>query len=51
VNMDDQACSEALVGLQAYYKVSILVLRKPLKANLKKVAMKTFVDNICRQVI
>jgi len=35
VNMDDQACSEALAGLTAYYKV----------------AMKTFVDNICRQVI
>lgn len=35
VNMDDQACAEALAGLNAYYKV----------------AMKTFVDNICRQVI
>ncbi|KFY02398.1 hypothetical protein V494_00073 [Pseudogymnoascus sp. VKM F-4513 (FW-928)] len=35
VNMDDQACSEALAGLNAYYKV----------------AMKTFVDNVCRQVI
>ncbi|KAG4429202.1 hypothetical protein IFR05_015315 [Cadophora sp. M221] len=35
VNMDDQACAEAMGGLQAYYKV----------------AMKTFVDNICRQVV
>ncbi|KFX96517.1 hypothetical protein O988_05265 [Pseudogymnoascus sp. VKM F-3808] len=35
VDMDDQACSEALAGLNAYYKV----------------AMKTFVDNVCRQVI
>ncbi|KFY61302.1 hypothetical protein V496_05072 [Pseudogymnoascus sp. VKM F-4515 (FW-2607)] len=35
VNMDDQACSEALAGLAAYYKV----------------ALKTFVDNVCRQVI
>ncbi|KAI9675257.1 MAG: hypothetical protein M1817_001159 [Caeruleum heppii] len=35
VNMDEQACAEALAGLQAYYKV----------------ALKTFVDNICRQVI
>ncbi|KAI9830934.1 MAG: hypothetical protein M1819_005317 [Sarea resinae] len=35
VDMDDQACSEAVTGLRAYYKV----------------AMKTFVDNVCRQVI
>ncbi|KAL8838823.1 MAG: hypothetical protein Q9170_001978 [Blastenia crenularia] len=35
VNMDSQACSEALAGLYAYYKV----------------ALKTFVDNTCRQVI
>ncbi|WQF84839.1 Putative dynamin stalk domain, GTPase effector domain-containing protein [Colletotrichum destructivum] len=35
VNMDQQACEEALAGLNAYYKV----------------AMKTFVDNVCRQVI
>ncbi|SPJ90330.1 related to dynamin GTPase [Fusarium torulosum] len=35
VNMDDQACSEALTELNAYYKV----------------AMKTFVDNVARQVI
>ncbi|KAK8043467.1 dynamin GTPase [Apiospora rasikravindrae] len=34
-NMDDQACSEALISLDAYYKV----------------AMKTFVDNVCRQVV
>ncbi|KAJ5719304.1 Dynamin family protein [Penicillium malachiteum] len=35
VNMVDQACSDALTALNAYYKV----------------AMKTFVDNVCRQVI
>ncbi|TIC93552.1 Interferon-induced GTP-binding protein Mx3 [Colletotrichum higginsianum] len=35
VNMDQQACEEALAGLNAYYKV----------------AMKTFVDSVCRQVI
>lgn len=35
VNMDEQACNEALTELHAYYKV----------------AMKTFVDNVARQVI
>lgn len=35
VDMDDEACTEALTGLNAYYKV----------------ALKTFVDNVCRQVI
>ena len=35
VNMDERACSEALVDLDSYYKV----------------AMKTFVDNVCRQVV
>lgn len=35
VDMDEQACSEALDGLKAYYKV----------------ALKTFVDNVCRQVV
>ncbi|KIW36744.1 uncharacterized protein PV06_11040 [Exophiala oligosperma] len=35
VNMTEQACDEALWGLRAYYKV----------------ALKTFVDNVCRQVI
>ncbi|KAI6578549.1 hypothetical protein MCOR06_010548 [Pyricularia oryzae] len=35
VDMDDQACAEALAGLEVYYKV----------------AMKTFVDNVCRQVV
>ncbi|EME43788.1 hypothetical protein DOTSEDRAFT_71579 [Dothistroma septosporum NZE10] len=35
VNMDDQACAEARAALNAYYKV----------------ARKTFVDNVCRQVI
>ncbi|KAI6292488.1 hypothetical protein MCOR33_009822 [Pyricularia grisea] len=35
VDMDDQACAKALAGLEAYYKVAI----------------KTFVDNVCRQVV
>ncbi|KAK5708504.1 hypothetical protein LTR17_020635 [Elasticomyces elasticus] len=35
IDMDDQACSEVLVGFSAYYKV----------------ARKTFVDNVCKQVI
>lgn len=35
VNMEEQACKEALTQLKAYYKVS----------------MKTFVDNVARQVI
>ncbi|KAH7115498.1 hypothetical protein B0J13DRAFT_459625, partial [Dactylonectria estremocensis] len=35
VNMDEQACNEALTELHAYYKV----------------AMKTFVDNMARKVI
>lgn len=33
--MDRQACDEASTALSAYYKV----------------AMKTFVDNVCRQVV
>ncbi|KAJ5907937.1 Dynamin [Penicillium taxi] len=35
INMVDRACSEALIDLNAYYKV----------------ARKSFVDNICRQVV
>ncbi|KAK2035912.1 vacuolar sorting protein VPS1 [Colletotrichum somersetense] len=35
VDMDQQACEEALAGLNAYYKV----------------AMKTFIDNVCKQVV
>lgn len=35
VDMDERACSEALVDLDAYYKVS----------------RKTYVDNVCRQVV
>lgn len=35
VDMDEQACSEAWTGLNAYYKV----------------ARKTFVDNVCVQVV
>jgi DNA-directed RNA polymerase specialized sigma54-like protein len=35
VDMDERACSEAMVDLEAYYKV----------------ARKTFVDNVCKQVV
>ncbi|KAI7081126.1 hypothetical protein KC356_g9299 [Hortaea werneckii] len=35
VDMDEQACSEVRAGLDAYYKV----------------ARKTFVDNVCKQII
>jgi hypothetical protein len=36
VDMDEQACSEALAGLQAYYKVSLRVLRKHIKLTWKR---------------
>ncbi|KAK1725721.1 vacuolar sorting protein VPS1 [Colletotrichum acutatum] len=42
VDMDQQACEEALTGLNAYYKA---------RTQIPLVAMKTFVDNVCRQVI
>ena len=35
VDMDERACSEAIVDLEAYYKV----------------VRKTFVDNVCKQVV
>ena len=49
VDMDQQACEEALSGLQAYYKVK--PFRSLASTNSEKVAMKTFVDNVCKQVI
>jgi hypothetical protein len=50
VDMDAQACAEAVGGLHAYYKVSMLLeLRSWLTDD--QVALKLFVDNICRQVI
>lgn len=53
VDMDEQACSEALADLNAYYKVRP-PRRHPgdISANEQlQVARKTFVDNVCRQVI
>ena len=50
VNMDEQACSEVLAAFSAYYKVSSLVLLRSLTDNFE-VARKTFVDNVCIQVI
>ncbi|GJC99548.1 vacuolar sorting protein VPS1 [Colletotrichum higginsianum] len=54
VNMDQQACEEALAGLNAYYKVIYDAFNVPLdniSHMAQQVAMKTFVDNVCRQVI
>ncbi|CZS94323.1 related to dynamin GTPase [Rhynchosporium graminicola] len=52
VNMDDQACAEAMGGLQAYYKASPVRCRSYVQKLTKlKVAIKTFVDNVCRQVV
>lgn len=53
MDMDQQACSEALDGLNAYYKVcwkGSITLDCHLLIN-DKVALKTFTDNVCRQVI
>lgn len=53
VDMDAQACEEALAGLNAYYKVCSPQAHfsdAPSNRHVK-VAMKTFVDNICRQVV
>ncbi|KAK2006509.1 putative dynamin GTPase [Colletotrichum eremochloae] len=38
VNMDNRACQEGFDGMEAYYKLS-------------QVSRKTFVDNVCRQVV
>lgn len=51
VDMDAQACTEALSGLYAYYKVSSSSLRMLRVPDTCQVALKTFVDNICRQVV
>jgi hypothetical protein len=51
VNMDDQACAEAIGGLQAYYKVFSPAMFACAFLTTLKVAMKTFVDNVCRQVV
>jgi hypothetical protein len=51
VNMDDQACTEALAGLNAYYEVCNATSAVGRLLIDHQVAMKTFVDNICRQVI
>ncbi|KAH7358180.1 interferon-induced GTP-binding protein Mx2 [Plectosphaerella cucumerina] len=40
VDMEERACQEALDAMNAYYKVSYSC-----------VSMKTFVDNVCRQVV
>lgn len=53
VNMDDQAATEALISLEAYYKVRTRTYHQTSLPQLTtvQVAMKTFVDNVCRQVI
>lgn len=52
VDMDRQACQEASTALTSYYKVQ-LQWRNQINLRLMywQVAMKTFVDNVCRQVI
>ena len=51
VDMTKQACSEAQNDLTAYYKVSQPFLMTSSSKSLFQVAMKTFVDNVCKQVI
>ena len=51
VNMDDQACAEALAGLNSYYKVCNTASIVGRLLISYQVALKTFVDNTCRQVI
>ncbi|KAL1647114.1 hypothetical protein SLS58_002885 [Diplodia intermedia] len=52
VDMNAQACDEAKVGLEAYYKVNFFSLNSEnSSSNIWQVARKTFVDNICRQVV
>ncbi|KAJ5622943.1 Dynamin [Penicillium lividum] len=53
VDMKEQACSDALMALGAYYKVnpSSSQIGGSSLTNSAKVACKTFVDNVCRQVI
>lgn len=50
VDIDDQACSEVLAGFAAYYKVRIYALAHT-NAHRWQVARKTFVDNVCIQVV
>lgn len=52
VDMTEQACSEAQNDLTAYYKVSLCSsLTMLVGTKCSQVAMKTFVDNVCRQVV
>ncbi|KAF5120275.1 Interferon-induced GTP-binding protein Mx [Metarhizium anisopliae] len=51
VDMDEQACKEALTELDAYYKVGGLIGVKDFELIMMQVAMKTFVDNVARQVV
>lgn len=50
VNMDEQACSEVLAAFSAYYKVRSLVVLH-IRLTEFEAARKTFVDNVCIQVI
>jgi hypothetical protein len=53
VDMDEQACAEARAGLEAYYKVTKFPnqLGVVSMTDFRQVARKTFVDNVCKQVI
>lgn len=51
VDMDEQACQEALKELDSYYKVCATFKRHGDVLMLLKVDRKTFVDNVARQVV
>jgi hypothetical protein len=51
VDMIEQACEESLADLNAYYKVGLSADAIAICTNHNQVAMKTFVDNVCRQVV
>jgi hypothetical protein len=51
VDMDQYTCDEAKIHLNAYYKVSGIISQRHGMLTDIQVAMKTFVDNIARQVV
>lgn len=52
VDMDLQACKEALTGFDTYYKMSHRTRSAKSNADFShQVALKMFVDNFCKQVV
>lgn len=53
VDMDEQACNNAITELRSYYKVrrNPILIQVHIMLTQFQVAMKTFVDNVARQVI